>query len=205
MIKQISTRSAAIGASVLLVISVGGTVALNSSAASGATPRAAKPAAVRPAAVNPTGKATIYLKADPLVGASTTKGLEKWIPLTSIGSGFSTPTANGQITGRTQAANFTFDKAYDITTPQILATLATGKHLTKAEIRVYQSDPNGVSKLMTDYMFTDIMFVSDSFGQSSGSQAEHVSMIYRTMKITQTSTTSGVPNQLFAYDASPAV
>jgi type VI secretion system Hcp family effector len=183
MNKQITTKSAALGAGLLLFAAVGATVAFNSSAASGAVPQAK--ANLRAAAVA-SGKASIFMKVPGIKGTSTIKGLEGWVPLTSLGSGFTMPTSQGQVTGRVSAQNFSFEKAVDLNTPQFLTALTTAKDLSPVEIKVFQTDATGAPRVVTDYMFTHVQITSDTFAQSASAQVEKLQLIYQTIKVTQT-------------------
>ena len=193
MNKQITTKSAALGAGVLLFAAVGATMVFNSSAASGAVSQA-KPNLRAAAAA--AGKVSIFIKFADIKGTSTVKGLEGWEPLTSLGSGFQMPTSQGQPTGRVVAQSFALTKSIDATTPELLTALTTAKNLSKVEIKVFASDATGAPKLVTDYQFNNALISSDTFAQSAAGQVEKLSLVYQAIKVTQAT-------KIFAWQDAP--
>jgi type VI secretion system Hcp family effector len=171
MKSAISTKSAAIGAGLLLVAAVGATVAFNSTSASGA---------VVPKATTTVGKPAIYVKFDTIKGQSTAKAHKDFADATAITGGFSTP-ANG----RPIVADIVVTKFIDVATPKLLSAATTNLNLAKVEIDVDAAQSNGLAKTVTKYLLSNAHITSDTFVTTSAGEVEKVSLSYQKIEVSR--------------------
>ena len=77
----------------------------------------------------------VFLKLDGIAGESTSKGHEKEISLLSYSQSFTNPaTAGGAGTGKVNCGDVRVTKLVDRSSPDLIAHVATGKHISKAVI-----------------------------------------------------------------------
>jgi type VI secretion system Hcp family effector len=167
MKSAISTKSAAVGAGLLLIASVGATVALNSTAASGAvTPK------VRPA-VAVGGKPSLYVKFDVISGGSTAKAHKGASDATSFSGSLS-----GAVDTRTEFSDITVTKPIDIATPKILLAEAKGQMQTKVDLYVDATSATGTNSTITHITLSDVFITSDQFTSTASGEVERLTLHY---------------------------
>jgi type VI secretion system Hcp family effector len=80
-------------------------------------------------------------------GDVTLKGFEKQISVLGLGNRLDLPvessTTGGISVGRLQLGSFQMLKGFDIATPKLVTTMATGAQLTKVEITIFKTTPTG--------------------------------------------------------------
>lgn len=102
----------------------------------------------------------VFLKINGIDGESTTKGHEKAIPLLSYTQSFTNPaTAGGAGAGKVNCGEVTVTKVVDRASPDLIAHVATGKHITKAVITFRKAGDQAVdyyTVTLNDVMLTSI-------------------------------------------------
>jgi type VI secretion system Hcp family effector len=187
MKSAISTKSAALGAGLLLIAAVGATVAFNSTSASGA---------VVPKATTAVGKPSIYVKFDTIKGQSTAKAHKDFADATTMTGGFSTP-ANG----RPIVADIVITKFIDVATPKLLLAATNNQNLAKVEIDVDATQSTGLSKTVTKYVLNNARITSDTFVTTSAGEVEKISLSYQKIEVSRL-VGPGSP-VVFQYDGTP--
>jgi type VI protein secretion system component Hcp len=184
MIRRLSARSTAVGAALLLAAAMGGTLALNSGVAVGAT----RPRVIAGAKTT----TTIFLSAPDIkgpVGLSYAKGS---MQLTSLSANFD------RTAGAFTAGPVMIDKYVDTATPQLLTAAAQGTSLNGVVISVFQQ-LGGLLKWRTKYELTGVVVVHDGITETAGSQVEHLELTYQSVKMTQNPLPGGGYPTVFTY------
>jgi type VI secretion system Hcp family effector len=168
MKSAISTKSAAIGAGLLLIAAVGATVAFNSTAASGAV----VPKAVRPAAA--VGKPSLYIKFDVIPGSSTAKAHKGASDATAFSGALTSP-----VDGRTQFGDITVTKPIDIATPKILTAEAKGQAQKQVDLYVDETSASGKTSTVTHIILSTVFITSDQFISTTSGEVEKLTLNYQ--------------------------
>jgi type VI secretion system Hcp family effector len=163
----ISTKSAAIGAGLLLIAAVGATVAFNSTSASGAVVPKVTPAAA-------VGKPSLYIKFDVIAGGSTAKAHKGASDATAFSGALSSP-----VDGRTQFGDITVTKPVDIATPKILTAEAKGQAQKQVDLYVDGTSAAGKTSTVTHIILTTVFITSDQFISTASGEVEKLTLNYQ--------------------------
>ena len=137
----------------------------------------------------------MYLYIDGVKGESQAKGFTNWIDIFSYSLGVSNPTSVGTGTGsgagKADFSSVSIQKTIDTATPSLFLNCASGKHFTKAQLKVLEAGGDSpVEFLVID--FTQVFVDAVSWGGSSGGTkpSESVSFSSATVQFTYTPQTA---------------
>lgn len=186
MSRTISTKTAAIGAGLLVAASVATAVAFDSAAAGAAarpTAHTSVHKAVRPAAAAPVSTTKIFIAFAGYKGDST----DKAHPGTSLASSVQLGMGRGSANSPVSFSELTVSKPVDSSTPNTMQAVAKGTLLAKVDVYFVSVSSTGAEKTVTHYQLQQVYVSADSVSNSATNESEALSLRFNKILFAQTS------------------